>query len=89
MGAGVADAAEALSLAVATDAEVDLSGVTSANSAPTGLSALAPAVAAGGGEGVPVYSIFSQHPAHDTANSSKPMCVDLAKCCNLFIHLLY
>jgi hypothetical protein len=88
VGVAVAGAAAALSPTAEIGVEGDLSGVASAKSLLAGISSLATAVAAGGA-GEPVYSIFSQHPAHDTANSSKAMCIDLVKLCDPSIHLLY
>ncbi len=55
----------------------------------TGLLSVVAAVVAGGGEGVPVYSIFSQQPTHDAASSSKLPRDKMTNCWGQRISILY
>ncbi len=53
------------------------------------LLSVAAAFFAGGGEGVPVYSIFSQQPKNDAASSSKQPRDKITSCLDRLIPILY
>ena len=78
-------------------AELAISGGTAGAASPavfaaafsSGLSPVAAAVVAGGGEGTPVYSIFSQQPTHVRASNSKQPRDKMTNCWDRLIPVLY